>query len=432
MSLRIGISILSDKFLCFCNVRNAKMYDLDGDEMNICSVAVIGGGTMGAGIIYTISNLGVPVIFKELNENLVKKCQDQVNRIYASAVNKGKITEEEMKKGLKLIHGDSDYKGFEKVDLVIEAVPEDVVIKERIFQEMDRICKPEAIFASNTSAHLISELASFTQRKSKFIGMHWFNPPHVMRLIEVVPGLETSEETVKTTMAFCEKLKKVPIRLKECAGFLVARLLGMYVNEAFWMLGEGYRPADIDQSGVEMGMPMGPFTLGDMAGWDIVHHANETLYESYGMRFKIPPLFHHLVTSGKLGVKTGEGVYSYKKVESGPPQKVGDISTSLSKQEREVLSNRMLWTMINEGIRCLDEGIANEVDIDKALQLGAGMPKGPLRWADEVGLDWVFTELDNRKEAFGERYWPSPLLRRKVKAGHLGKEVGKGFFDYGS
>jgi 3-hydroxyacyl-CoA dehydrogenase len=262
--------------------------------------------------------------------------------------------------------------------------------------------------------------------------MHWFNPPHVMRLIEVVPGLETSEETVKTTMAFCEKINKVPIRLKECAGFLVARLLGMYVNEAFWMAGEGYRPADIDQSGIEMGMPMGPFTLGDMAGWDVVYHANTTLYESYGTRFKIPPLFHELVTSGKFGVKVGQGIYVYKKAESGPPQKTVDISPALNKEERKILSKRFLWTMLNEGIRCLDEGIANQEDIDKALQLGAGMPKGPLSWADEVGLDRIFVELDSRKEKEGERYWPSLLLRRKVKAGHLGKEVGRGFFDYQS
>ena len=398
--------------------------------MNPRSVAVVGGGTMGAGIIYTLSSLGFSVLFKELNEALIRKCQDQVNSIYAFALNKGKMTEEDVKKGIGLIRGRVDYQGFDGVDFVIEAVPEDIAIKREIYQEMDRLCKPEAIFASNTSALPISELASFTKRKTKFIGMHWFNPPHVMRLIEVVPGLETSEETVKTTMAFCEKLNKVPIRLKECAGFLVARLLGVYVTEAFWMLGEGYGAADIDQSSVEMGMPMGPFTLGDMAGWDVVYHANETLYESYGMRFKIPPLFHDLVTSGKLGVKTGQGVYTYKKVGSGPPQKTGDISPFLNKQEREILSNRLLWMMINEGIRCLDEGIANEVDIDKALQLGAGMPKGPLYWADEVGLDWVFTELDNRKEAFGERYWPSPLLRRKVKAGHLGKKVGKGFFGY--
>jgi 3-hydroxyacyl-CoA dehydrogenase len=148
------------------------------------------------------------------------------------------------------------------------------------------------------------------------------------------------------------------------------------------------------------------------------------------MRFKIPPRFQELVSSGKFGLKVGKGVCTYKKTESGPPQKTGNVSPSLNKEKREILSNRFLWTIINEGIRCLDEGIANEVDIDKALQLGAGMPKGPLNWADEVGLGWIFTELDNRKEAFGERYWPAPLLRRKVKAGHLGQKVGKGFYDY--
>jgi len=398
--------------------------------MNIKSVAVIGGGTMGVGIIYTLSSSGFSVLFKELNEELVKSCQDQVSRIYASALKKGKVTEEEMKKGLSLIRGRSVYKGFEEADLIIEAVPEEIGIKKAIFHEMDGLCKPEAIFASNTSALLISELAGFTQRKANFIGMHWFNPPQVMRLIEIVPGLETSEKTVKTMMAFCERLKKVPIRLKECAGFLVARLLGMYTTEAFWLLGEGYRPADIDQAGLDLGMPMGPFTLGDMAGLDVVHHANRTLYEAFGTRFKIPPLFEELVSSGRVGMKVGEGVYKYKKAEAGPPQKMGEISSSLDKGEREILSHRLLWTMLNEGIRCLDEGIANEVDIDKALQLGAGMTNGALRWADEVGLDWIFGEMEKRKEEFGERYWPSLLLRRKVKAGHLGKKAGKGFFDY--
>jgi 3-hydroxyacyl-CoA dehydrogenase len=139
-----------------------------------------------------------------------------------------------------------------------------------------------------------------------------------------------------------------------------------------------------------------------------------------------------LVTSGKFGVKVGQGIYVYKKAESGPPQKTVDISPALNKEERKILSKRFLWTMLNEGIRCLDEGIANQEDIDKALQLGAGMPKGPLSWADEVGLDRIFVELDSRKEKEGERYWPSLLLRRKVKAGHLGKEVGRGFFDYQS
>ncbi len=399
-------------------------------EMEIRNIAVVGGGAMGAGIVYTISSFGIPVIFKELNDDLAKRCHDQITRLYAASVRKGKMTEGDMRNALGLIGGAADYRGFENAELIIEAVPEDLLIKKKIFEEMDRICKREAIFASNTSALPISELASFTRRVPQFIGMHWFNPPHIMKLIEVVPGLETSEGTVETMMAFCQRIGKVPVRLKECAGFLVARLLGMYVNEAFWMMGEGYGPADIDQAGREMGMPMGPFTLGDMAGWDVVHHANETLYESYGTRFKIPPLFQELVSSRKFGIKTGQGIFSYKKAEPGPPQKTDDLSISLNKQEREILSNRLLWTLVNEGIRCLDEGIANEDHIDKALQLGAGMPKGPLHWADESGLNCIYTELENRKESLGERYWPSPLLRRKVKAGHLGLKTGKGFFVY--
>lgn len=401
-------------------------------EINIKTVAVMGGGVMGAGIIYTLSKSGVPVFFKELNEPLIKKCEDKVKQIFLNHLKKGKITEEEMKKCISLIQGKTDYQGCEEVDLVIEAVPEEIEIKKALFEDLDRICKPEAIFASNTSALPISELACFTQRRSKFIGMHWFNPAHVMRLIEVVPGLDTSEETVEIMMTFCEKIGKVPIRLKECPGFLVARLLGMYINEAFWMMEEGYSPIEIDQAGIEIGMPMGPFILGDMAGWDVVYHANKTLYESYGPRFKIPLSFHELVDSKKFGVKSGQGIYSYKEVESGPPQRIDVVTPSLDKKEREILSNRLCCVMINEAVRCFDEGIANGVDIDKALELGTGMPKGPLKWADELGLDWILRELDNRKEDFGERYWPSSLLRRKVKAGHLGKKVGRGFFDYRS
>jgi 3-hydroxyacyl-CoA dehydrogenase len=400
--------------------------------MSIKSVGVIGGGTMGAGIIYTLSGSDFPVVFKELDDHFVRRCLDQVNRIYTSAFKKGKITEEEMNKGLGLIRGRTDYQGFEEVDLIIEAVPEDIEIKKKIFQEIDPICKSEATFATNTSALSISELESFVQRRGKFIGMHWFNPPHVMKLVEVVPGLETSEETIESIMVLCRKLNKVPIRLKECAGFLVNRLLGIYVNEAFWMLGEGYQAIDIDQAGIDLGMPMGPFALGDMAGWDVVYHANTTLYEAYGPRFKIPPLFSDLVSAGKFGAKVGQGIFAYQRADMGPPKRIEDVSPSLSTIERESLSNRFLWIMINEAIRCFDEGIANEFDNDKALQLGAGFPKGPLSWADEVGLDWVFSELDRRKEELGERYWPSPYLRRKVKAGHLGKKAGRGFFKYAS
>ena len=402
--------------------------------MKIQTVGVVGGGTMGAGIIQTLSSFGFPVFFKDINEPLVKKCLDQVSRIYTSALKKGKVTEKEVEKGLALIQGRPDYDSFDQVDLVIEAVPEELNIKKRVFVDLSDILKPEAIFASNTSALSITHLASFTEikRRSYVIGMHWFNPAHVMKLVEVIPGLETSDEVVGCLLEFCSKLGKVPVRVKECAGFLVNRLLGIYVNESLFVVEEGQNPADIDQAALSLGMPMGPLTLGDMVGWDIIYHANRTLYEEYGTRFSLPNILPQMVKEGKLGMKVGKGIYLYESLLGEPLRKVETGKPSLDESILKQLSQRLLLVWINEGIRCLDERIAEAKDIDRALQLGAGMPKGPLSWADEVGLDWVSIELDKGKEKFGERYWPSPLLRRKVRAGHLGKKVGKGFFDYKS
>lgn len=402
--------------------------------MKLQKIGVVGGGTMGAGIIQTLSDSGFPVLFKDLNEKLVHKCLDQITRIYSSALKKGKLTEEKVKRGTSLIQGGTDYDGFDQVDLVIEAVPEDLEIKKRVLIELDDICKPEAILASNTSALPISQLASFTQsrRRPYVIGMHWFNPAHVMRLVEVVPGLETSEDVVKYLLEFCQKLGKVPIRVKECAGFLVNRLLGIYVNEALFMLEEKNKSTDIDQAAISLSMPMGPLTLGDMVGWEVIYRANRTLYEEYGPRFIMPKILSQMVKEGRLGMKVGKGIYLYEPSSDGSPRKVETGESSLDESTLKQLSERLLLVWMNEGIRCLDEGVAEAKDIDRALQLGAGMPKGPLSWADEVGLNCVLIELDKGKEQFGERYWPSPLLRRKVKAGDLGKKVGKGFFDYKS
>ena len=402
--------------------------------MEIKTVGVVGGGTMGAGIIQALSSFGFPVFFKDINETLVKKCLDQVSRIFSSALKKGKLTEGDIRIGFSRIQGGTNYNGFEQVDLVIEAVPEELDIKKKVFIELDDILKPGAILASNTSALSITQLASFTEikRRSYVIGMHWFNPAHVMRLVEVIPGLETSNEVVECLLEFCSKLGKVPVRVKECAGFVVNRLLGIYVNEAFYILEEGGNPINIDHAAISLGVPLGPLTLGDMVGWDVIYHANKTLYEEYGSRFRIPQVLTEMVKAGRLGVKTGKGVYLYEPSPDGPLRKVETGKPSLDDSSLKQISARLLMVLLNEGIRCLDEGIANEEDIDKALQFGAGMPKGPLRWADEVGLDWIFMELDSRKEKEGERYWPSPLLRRKVKAGHFGKEVRKGFFDYKS
>ena len=401
--------------------------------MDIKSVAVVGGGTMGAGIIQALSNFELPVAFKEINEDLVKKCLDQVNRIYISALKKGKITEAKMKNCISLAQGGTDYNGFEKADLVIEAVPEDLEVKQKVFIELDRICKPEAIFASNTSALSITKLASFVKKREvHVIGMHWFNPAHIMRLIEITPGITTSEDVVAYLTKFCLGLGKVPIRVKECAGFLVNRLLGIYSNEALFMVEEGKKPVDIDQAALSLGMPIGPLSLVDRVGWDVVYHANQTLYEEYGARFALPDLMVQIVKDGRLGVKTGKGIYMYEIPSDGLPIKKESSESSISESMLKEFSERLLLVWINEGIRCLDEGVAEAKDIDLALQIGTGVPKGPLSWADDLGLDVILNALEQKRNCLGDRFWPSPLLKRKVYAGHLGKKVGKGFFDYRS
>ena len=318
---------------------------------------------------------------------------------------------------------------------MIETVPEDMEIKKRVFIELDGICRPEAVLASNTSALSISQLASFTEnrRRPYIIGMHWFNPAHVMRLIEVIPGLETSNEVVRYLMGFCLKLGKTPIRVKECAGFLVNRLLGIYVNEGLFLLEENvYGPSEIDQAAISLGLPIGPLSLGDMVGWDVIYHANHTLYENYGSRFSLPRILSQMVKEGKLGMKVGKGIYLYKPSLTGPPRKLETSKSPFDESTFKQLSERLIVVWINEGVRCLDEGVAEAKDIDQALQLGAGMTKGPLAWADEVGLDIVLSLLERWKNSFGERFWPCPYLKKKVNAGHLGKKVNKGFFDYKS
>ena len=392
--------------------------------MEIQRVGVVGGGTMGAGIIQTLSRFGYPVYFKEVSDALVKKCIGQVEKIYSSALKKGKLGEEDVKKGLSLIHGGTGDEGLYEMDLVIEAVPERMEIKKAAFQTLDKVCKPNAILTSNTSSFSITEIGNFTSRTSHVVGMHWFNPPHVMKLIEIIPGIETSDEVVECLAHFCRSLEKIPVRVKECAGFLVNRLLGMYVNEALFMVEEGEEPIGVDQAALSLGIPMGPLRLGDMVGWDIIYHSNRTLYEEYGSRFLLPKVLFQMVGEGRLGVKSGLGIYTYG------VEKSIELSFNHDKEKLNFLSNRLLFPWMNEGIRCLEEGVATLGDIDLALQIGAGMPKGPLVWADEVGLDVLLQELEIFKARYGERFWPSPFLRKKVRAGHLGKKSGMGFFRY--
>jgi len=388
--------------------------------MDIRRVGVVGGGVMGAGIIQTLSSFDYPVYFKDISEDLARKCLTYVEKIYASAVKKGKLTEGEAKLKLSLVSGGTSDEGFADADLVIEAVPEKIEVKRQVFTSLDKVCKPEALLATNTSSLSISQIASFTNRGPQVIGVHWFNPAHVMKLVEVIPGLQTSEETIRDSVLFCRKVGKIPVLVKECAGFLVNRLLGMYMNEALFLLEEQGNPEGIDQAALMRGMPMGPLRLGDMVGWDVIYHSNQTLVEEYGVRFALPPVFSTMIQEGRLGQKVGYGVYPSDSQPGGPDP------SGLADPQLNAFADRLIFVMLNEGIRCLEEGVASARDIDTALQLGTGMPKGALAWADEIGLDALLEKMTALLAQYGERFRPAPLLRRKVYAGHIGRGSGKG------
>ncbi|MBI5443595.1 MAG: 3-hydroxyacyl-CoA dehydrogenase [Deltaproteobacteria bacterium] len=390
--------------------------------MEIASVGVVGGGVMGCGIAQALLASGYRVHLKEVDEPLLRKGLAGVASLFAASAKKAGLAGAEVERRLAALHGTTSYGDLEAADVVIEAVPEILSLKHQVLAELDRVCREDAVLASNTSSLYISELAAVTRRPGRVIGMHWFNPAHRMRLVEVVPGLETTEATVAACLDFARSLGKSPVVVKECAGFLVNRLLGLYVNEALRLLEEGSSPDEVDGAARGLGLPMGPLELGDLVGWDTIARANGTLSREYGSRFALPAVFEALVEGGFLGAKAGRGIRDYAGARAATP--------SAGRTADPSLAGRLLLCLLNEGIRCLDEGVASEAAIESALKLGAGLPRGPLEWADELGLDRVLGDLEVLRERLGERFLPSALLRRKVAARHLGKASGRGFLTY--
>ncbi len=406
--------------------------------MYIYKAAVVGGGAMGGEIAQTISFSGIPVVVKDVDEARVQYSLDTVRKIYQRRVEKGKMTAEDVEARMALVSGTTSYEAFTEVDIVIEAVPEQMEIKQRVFRELDAVTPPSAILASNTSSLSISALGAATKRPGKVIGMHFFYPAHVMKLVEVIPGLDTSEETTSDVTTFAESLRKLPIRVNECPGFLVNRLLMPYLNEAAYCLQEGAAsPKTIDEAMTGFGMPLGPFALVDTLGFDVCHHVVQILKDAYYPRMEPAPLWEAIFTQGRLGVKSGGGFYLYGDRAGQPDKELEDLLATIRTQHPQrgtpFTPNRLLLPMINEAILCVEERITSAAEIDLAMLAGIGFPQstgGLLHYADALGLDVVLRELQTLAGTYGPRFWPAPLLKRKVGAGHLGKQSGRGFFDY--
>ncbi|HEC34878.1 MAG TPA: 3-hydroxyacyl-CoA dehydrogenase [Chloroflexi bacterium] len=406
--------------------------------MYIFKAAVVGAGTMGGEIAQVITYSGLPVVLKDIDQEMLDRGLGKARAIYQRRVDKGKMTAGEMESKLDLITPTLSYDEFGDVDIVIEAVPERMDVKRRVFQELEEVCPEQTIFASNTSALSISEMGAATKRPHKVIGMHFFNPASVMKLVEVIPGLDTGQETVDDVVMFAESLRKIPVVVQECPGFLVNRLLMPYLNEAVVALEEGAATAtEIDQAIVEWGMPMGPFTLMDMLGIDVCGDVGTYLYSEYGERMTPAPLFTKLIAAGRFGEKTGAGFYDHPGGESEVVhQMIKELQESGAVPTGTTFSvERLMYPVINEAALCVQEHIASITDIDMAMVAGTGMTYGgervgPLVIADKIGLDVVVETLEALAEELGSRFRPSRPLKLRVRAGHLGVKTGKGFHEY--
>ncbi len=390
---------------------------------------------MGAEIAQVVTYAGLPVVLKDINEELVQKGLERIRSIYKRRIDKGKMTSSEVDQKLSLVTATTRDEDFKDADIVIEAVSEKMELKKKVFQDLERVTPEGTILASNTSALSISEIGAATKRPEKVIGMHFFYPASVMKLVEVIPGLATSSESVDDVINFTESLRKIPVRVNECAGFLVNRLLMPYLNEAAFCLQEGAASREaIDQTVRDFELPMGPFTLVDQLGIDICLDATNVLLDSYGNRMRPAKVWYELVEARYYGAKTGAGFYSYSPDKPDIlPKLVQKVQAATQKTKSAFSLERILFPMINEAAYCLEENVAKAADIDTAMLAGIGFPPskgGLLKYADEIGLDRVLSVLESLRQEHGDRFWPAPRLKRMVRANFLGKKSGRGFFEY--
>ena len=397
----------------------------------IKSVAVIGAGTMGGGIAMNFANAGIPVTLLETTQAALDKGLGTVRKNYEGTLKKGRLTQEEFEQRINRITGTLEYQDIGNADLVIEAVFEDLQVKQQVFEKLDKIAKRGAILASNTSTLDLNKIADFTQRAQDVIGLHFFSPANVSALLEIVRGAKTAKDVVATSMAVAKQIKKVGVISGVCDGFIGNRMMNAYFRQMELLLDVGAFPQQIDKAIEKFGFAMGPFRVSDLAGNDILWYIRKRLYIEYPDRVfsKIPDRICEL---GRFGQKTGAGWYDYKAGDRTPTPSelvnkiVLEESSRLGLPRRKIsdeeIVQRALYSLINEGARILEEGIALRAsDIDVVYLTGYGFPDfrgGPLFYADSVGLANIMRTM--RKFAVGyqgDAWQPAPLLKQLAAEG---------------
>ena len=398
----------------------------------INSVGVIGAGTMGGGITMNFLNAGIPVVLLEMKQEALDKGLATIRRNYDNSMKKGKLKPEQVEQRMAMVSGTLSYDAFANVDLVVEAVFENMAVKQTVFETLDKVCKPGAILASNTSYLNIDTIAGFTKRPQDVVGLHFFSPANVMRLLEVVRGDQTAPDVLATSMAMAKKIKKIAVVSGVCDGFIGNRMLARYGAAAQGLLNAGALPQQIDGALQQYGMAMGPFRMGDLAGLDIGWATRQRKAAEAGVEFK-PGVADKLAEAGRYGQKTGAGYYRYEAGKRDPiPDPVTEALiteyraangiTPRKISDAEVVE-RGIYALVNEGARILEEGIAARAsDLDVCYLFGYGFPLhrgGPMLYADTVGLPNVVRALRRfAAEPGADASWqPAPLLVRLADEG---------------
>jgi 3-hydroxyacyl-CoA dehydrogenase len=423
MGLMAGTQSRAQQYFFFAERKAAKIDDIPEDTQprSVKKVGVIGAGTMGGGISMNFLSAGIPVTIFEMNQEALDRGTGVMRKNYEATASKGRMTGEQVEKAMGLLSPTLDFEALADCDLIIEAVFEQMDVKKDIFTRLDKVMKQGAILASNTSYLNINEIASVTSRPQDVVGLHFFSPANVMKLLEVVRGARTAPDVLVTAMQLAKKIKKVAVVAGVCHGFIGNRMLMPRQVEATKLLLEGATPEQVDRVHVEFGMPMGPFQMADLAGVDIGWHRDPSRIEN---------IRDALCAIDRWGQKKGAGFYDYddKRRPSPSPvvqQIIEDFAAKQGVTRRQIddeeIVERTLYTMVNEGAKILEEGMAQRAsDIDVVWVYGYGWPVyrgGPMFWADTEGLPKIVEGLKRQEERMGSDFSFSKLLLDKAEKG---------------
>ncbi len=404
------------------------------------SAAVVGAGTMGSGIAMAYANAGIGVALQEADQAALDRGMATIEKSYLSSVQKGRLTQEVADARLALVRPTLAFEGFGEADVVVEAVFEGMQLKKQVFAQLDRLCKPDAILATNTSYLDVDEIAAATGRPQRVIGHHFFAPPHVMRLLEVVRGKATSSDVIASSMALGRRLGKVGVLAGNCRGFIGNRMYALYQREAQFLVEEGASVQAVDAALVEYGMAMGPLATGDLSGLDVGFRIRKEYRHLETPGVRQPRMADRLCELGRLGQKTGAGWYRYEpgnrspipdpEVERIVAEFVREAAIPQRAADNDEIVERTLYALVNEGARILEEGIAVRAgDIDVVYVNGYGFPAhrgGPMWYADTVGLPRVYERIMSLEEQHGSLWTPAPLLKKLAQQGRTFADLDRG------